>query len=96
MGIPTDLLSPVLQSNMPRAQRIATANSLIGNAYHVPSAMLLCFLLLQTLQAASGIPRPIYAYAEQRLRGKVAGTAWQPGAVRSPPGLFLWRRLWRT
>ena len=63
--------------------------SLIGNGFHIPSVMVV-LILLGSLQGAraNSIPKPLSCANEASLRGRVAGTAFEPDACLHFPGVL--------
>ena len=86
MGIPPSVLDSVAPKS-PAGQRECAKCSLVGNSFHVPSAMLAIILACQLLPHAASCPAPMYGGLECRLRGCIQGTAWQPGLLDTWPGV---------
>ena len=90
MGVPPDLVVP--QSAVKRRGEMptqVTAQSALGNAFHVPSMMLFLILLFQCVESGSQ-PCSAFRYeaAEAALLGRASGTIWEPGALEATQGLL--------
>ena len=86
MGIPPSVLDSVAPKSS-AGQRECAKCSLVGNSFHVPSAMLAIILACQLLPHAASCPAPMYGGLECRLRGCIQGTPWQPGLLDTWPGV---------
>ena len=71
--------------SMPEPKRIQTRNSWIGNGFHLPSLVLVLWVL-----AAEGcsIRVPMQCVFEQHLRGNIAGSAFDDLVLKALPGNF--------
>ena len=73
--------------------RHAVCQSLLGNAFHVPSCMLALCTLFSLLPTCSAVPPATYVGLEKHIRSAAMDTAWQPGVVESLPGVLCWKDL---
>ena len=87
LGLPSDILDGVSQS-YPAVQREAVRASLVGNAIHIPSLMVVLIMLFQIPSFAGSLHAHPYSADEARLRDAVVNTVWQPGVLKSVPGLM--------
>ena len=95
-GIPVALIQEIARDDQVPARKTARQNSAIGNGYHIPSLMLaLCILfqLAPASQAAEVVLSPWQSVEEERLKGKVTGTVFEPGLVEAFPGLFTAQQI---
>ena len=64
-------------------------NSLMGNGFHLPSAMFFFVLLSQCVQpSASVFAWTMRDKEEQHLKTKLQGTVWEPGKLANFPGVL--------
>ena len=83
MGFPAATLASVQGPTPVKCQR---QNSIVGNGFHIPMIVAL-FCLMPSLLQAKLVQQPV-GYTELGLRERVAGTIWEPGRLRSFPGLW--------
>ena len=77
MGVPSTALQQLLP-DAPTAERTAALNCAIGNGFHIPSVMLVLFVLFQLSDVVMATsPSPAWSCpAERRLRRLVPGTVF--------------------
>ena len=89
MGFPPDMVCTRACDQTESRRKLENKRcSLLENASHVPSVMVVMSLAHALLPPPEPIPRPIYAAFEARLRGAAQGTVWQPGLLDSWPGVL--------
>ncbi|CAE7935813.1 unnamed protein product, partial [Symbiodinium necroappetens] len=89
MGFPPDMVCTRACDQTESRRKLEDKRcSLLENASHVPSVMVVMSLAHALLPPPEPIPRPIYAAFEARLRGAAQGTVWQPGLLDSWPGVL--------
>jgi hypothetical protein len=90
-GFPSSLIETGCDWDMSAEEKEDRRCSLVGNGFHIPSLML-ALVLLASLQGTDAQHAPLRAPLpelwETRLRNKVRGTAFEPGACGCFPGVY--------
>ena len=87
MGVPPSVLDHVAPKSK-ADNRESVKCSLVGNGFHIPSAMIAIILACQMLPVAASCPAPMSGEVAGRLRGCVRGATWQPGLLDSWPRVY--------
>jgi hypothetical protein len=97
--VPYDILSPCDRMGSSPAKAEAMKCCLLGNGLHMPSFLVIVYLMLQLVEPAKSeyitklnfdeqIPGARYAHDESCLRDRVRGGVFEPGRMTNFPGIL--------